>query len=148
VCWGCETSLKSAILIFPLMTLRVFHMQMNNIMHNFTFTLLDELSAYVVSCWCTLCVVCMCKNDLVSLVSHTKLSSPYMLRANAICECMFHTHHSKSIPIYLEWYSCGVTRVASSCIFHVIFHLENFQVVTIGVPRSLIQPNDLSLSER
>jgi hypothetical protein len=95
-------------------------------MCNFTSTLLDELSACVVSCWCISRVVCMCENDLVSLASHTKLLSPRMLYMNVICEHMFHARHPKSIPIRLEWHSRGVMHVMSSCIFHMIFHLENF----------------------
>jgi hypothetical protein len=137
--WGCEVSPKSAIFIFPLMTLRVFSMQTSHVMCNFTFTLLDKLSAYVVSCWCTLCVACACENDLVSLASHTKLLSPHMLCTNAICEYMFCARHPKSIPIRLEWYSHGVAYLTSLCIFHVIFHLENFRVITIGVPHLLMQ---------
>jgi hypothetical protein len=134
-CWGHETSPKSAIFIFPLMTLRVFHMQTSHVILNFTSTLLDELSTCVVSCWCTSHVVCTCENDLMLLASYTKLPSPCMLYVNAIHECMFLVCHPKSILICLEWYSHGIMCVASSCIFHVIFHLENFQVVIIGVPR-------------
>jgi hypothetical protein len=130
---------KSAIFIFPLVTLCAFHTQTSCITRNFTFTLLDELSVYVVSCWCTLCIVCTCENDLVLLASYTKLPSPHTLCVNAICECMFRACHSKIIPIRLEWHSHGIVHVVSSCIFHVIFHLENFQVITIGVPRLSMQ---------
>jgi hypothetical protein len=127
---------KSAIFIFPLTTLCMFCMRTSCIMCNFTSTLLDELSTCVVSCWCILHLACTCENDLMSLASHTKLPSLCMLCVNMIHECMFCTRHSKSISIRLEWHSRGITRVASSCIFHVIFHLENFRVITIGVPRS------------
>jgi hypothetical protein len=103
-------------------------------MCNFTSTLLDELFAYVVSCWCTSRIVCACENDL-SLASHTKLPSPCMLCTNAIREHMFCARYPKSISIHLEWHSCGIVRVVSLCIFYMIFHLENFRVITIGVPR-------------
>jgi hypothetical protein len=119
-------SLKSAIFIFPLVTLCVFCMQTSCVMCNFTSTLLDKLSVCVVSCWCTLHVVCVYKNDLMSCAFYTKLPSPRTLRVNALRKCMFHACYPKSIPIHLEWHSCGVVHVASSCIFHVIFHLENF----------------------
>jgi hypothetical protein len=135
VCWGCEMSPKSTIFIFPLATLHVFHTRTSHIRCNFTFTLLDELSTCVVSCWCTSRVAYTCENDLVSLASYTKLPSPCTPCMNAICRHMFHACHSKSIPIRLEWHSRGVACVASSCIFHVIFYLENFQVITIGIPR-------------
>jgi hypothetical protein len=132
-------SLKSAIFIFPLVTLHVFCMQMSCIMCNFTFTLLDELSSCVVSCWCTLCIACACENDLVSLASHTKLPSPHTPHINVIRKRMFHACHPKSISIRLEWYSHGIVHIASSHIFHMIFHLENFLVVTIGIPHPPIQ---------
>jgi hypothetical protein len=135
----CTLSLKSAIFIFPLMTLHVFCTQMSCVMCNFTFTLLDELSACIVSYWYTSRIACMCKNDLVSLASHTKLPSPCILCVNAIRKHMFHTCHSKGISICLEWYSGGVTHIVFSHIFYVIFHLENFQVVTIGVLCLLMQ---------
>jgi hypothetical protein len=131
--WGHEMSPKSAIFIFPLATLHVFHTQTSCITHNFIFTLLDELSTCVVLCWCISRVVCTCENDLVSLASYTKLPSPRTLCMNVIHRHMFGVHHSKSIPICLEWYSHGITCIVSSCIFHVSFHLENFQVITTGV---------------
>jgi hypothetical protein len=133
MCWGREPSPKSAILVFPLMTLHMFCIQTSHVICNFTSTLLDKLSTCIVSYWCTLCIACVCENDLVLLVSHTKLPSLCTPHTNAIHECMFHACHSKIIPIHLEWYSCGVTCIVSSCIFHVIFLLENFQVITIGI---------------
>jgi hypothetical protein len=125
---------KSAIFIFPLVT-HTFHTQTSRVTCNFTSILLDELSACVVSCWCILRVACTCENDRVACFLYKITKSTYTM----ICECMFHTHHSKSIPICLEWHSCGVACVASSCIFHVIFHFENFQVITIGVPHLPMQ---------
>jgi hypothetical protein len=130
---------KLANFIFPLAILHTFHVQTGCITCNFTFILLDKLSTCVVSCWCTLHIVCTCENDLVSLASHTKLPSPRTPRVNVIRECMFHARHSKSISIRLEWHSCSVMHIASSCIFHTIFHLENFQVIIIGVPRLPMQ---------
>jgi hypothetical protein len=126
VCWGREMSPKSAIFIFPLVILRAFCTQMSHIMCNFTSTLLDKLSACIVSYWCTSHIACACENDCKSLASHTKLPSLRMPCMNAIHEHMFHACHLKSIPICFEWHSCGVTRIVSSCIFYVIFHLENF----------------------
>jgi hypothetical protein len=58
-------------------------------MCNFTFTLLDELSTCVVSCWCTLHIGSHA-NDLMLLASHTKLPSPHTPHMNAIHKCMFH----------------------------------------------------------
>jgi hypothetical protein len=130
---------KSTIFIFPLMTLHVFCMQTSHVTCNFTSTLLNELSACVVSCWCTSRVRCTCENNLMSLASHTKLPSPRMPCTNTICECMFCACHPKSIPICLEWYSRGITCIVSSRIFHMIFYLENFQVITIGVPCLLMR---------
>jgi hypothetical protein len=82
------------------------------------------------------CVLCTCvyENDLISLVSYTKLPSPRTLCVNAIHKHMFHTCYPKSRPICFEWYSYGVMCIVSSYIFHMIFHLKNFQVSTIGVP--------------
>jgi hypothetical protein len=87
---------KSAIFIFPLTTLHMFHTQMSHVTCNFTSTLLDELSAYVVLCWCTLRVMCVCENDLVSIASYTKLPSPCTPRMNAIREHMFHAYYLKA----------------------------------------------------
>jgi hypothetical protein len=112
----------------------VFRMWTSHVTCNFIFTSLDKLSACVVSYWYTLHIACVCENDLISLASHTKLPSLHMPCMNVICECMFRTHHPKNIPIHLEWHSRGVVHVVSSCIFYTIFLLENFQVVTIGVP--------------
>jgi hypothetical protein len=102
VCWGREVSPKSTIFIFPLTTLHAFHMPMSHVTCNFTSTLLDKLSACVVSCWCTSHVACACENELVLLASLTKLPSPRTLHTNAICECMFCAHPPRAFPYTLN----------------------------------------------